>query len=524
MQIRHPQYSERSSALAISKVKRSKKALYNIVTHFIFQVVSLVSGVVTPRLIISNFGSAYNGTISSITQFLSLAGFLTLGVEGATRFALYKHLANDDILGISRVIKETERYMRKVGMALVIYSAVLAVIFPYISDSSIPKIEVTILVILLTLGTFSGYFFSRTYAFLLRADQSEYIVTVFRTVAAILDLIIIIVLIKLDATMVHVRLGVAVVSFLNPILVNAYTKRHYKLVRKCDPDKTALSQRSYAMFHSIANMVHDNTDIFLLTIFTNAKIVSVYAVYYGIVRNIKELARNFTSGLEGAFGSMWAKGEKKQFSRNFKIYEFLMFSFSSVIFTALGVMLLPFIRLYTAGVTDVNYVRGAFAVLVVLAEAVFCVRQPYVTIVQAAGKYKETRNGAAVEAIINLVISLVLVNLIGLEGIIIGTLIANAFRTVQYMLYSYKELLEQKAWNFLKLVLWHLVNSTIALAAYFAVDGFIGQDTWVTWIVSGFVSVIIAGIVTLITASIFFRPELKGAFVFLKRMFKKKRV
>ncbi len=509
--------------MAIGKIKRSKKALYNIVSHFIYQAVTLVSGIITPRLIISSFGSAYNGTISSITQFLGLISFLTLGVAGATRVALYKHIANDDILGVSRVIKETERYMRKVGISLVIYSAVLAVIFPYILESSIPKIEVTLLVVLLTVGTFSKYFFSQTYCFLLQADQSEYIVTVFRTVAAVVDLLIIVVLINLDTTMIHVRLGVAVVSFLNPILVNAYIKKHYKLVKKCEPDKTALSQRSYAMFHSIANMVHDNTDIFLLTIFTNAKIVSVYAVYYGIVRNIKELARNFTSGLEGAFGSMWAKGEKKQFSRNFKIYEFLMFSFSSVIFTALGVMLLPFIKLYTAGVTDVNYVRGAFAVLVVLAEAVFCIRQPYVTIVQAAGKYKETRNGAAAEAIINLVISLVLVNFIGLEGIVIGTLIANAFRTVQYMLYSYKELLEQKAWSFVKMVLWHCLNSAIAIIIYFLLEGFIGQNTWFTWIASGFISVFIAGAVTLLTAWIFYRGLLMDAFRIFKRMIKRKR-
>lgn len=504
-------------------VKRSQKALYNIITKLLYQAAALVSGLITPRLIIANFGSAYNGTVSSIVQFLGLISFLTLGVAGATRVALYKPLANGDTTAVSRVLKATELFMRKVGLALLLYTAVLAVVFPFISDAPVPKFEVSLLVVIVAAGTFSQYFFGQTYTFLLQADQSEYIATAFRTVACVIDVFLVILFVNLDATMIQLRAAIAVVSVLTPILINTYVRRHYQLITKCQPDKTALSQRSYAMFHSVANMIHDNSGIYLLTIFTDALIVSVYTVYYGIIRNIKQLMQNFTTGLEGAFGNMWAKGEKTQFSRNFRLYEFLMFAFSSVIFTALGLLLIPFIRLYMAGVKDVNYVRPAFAILVVLAETVFCIRQPYVTIVQATGRYKETRKGAALEAGINLAVSLVLVNIIGLEGVVVGTLVANTFRTVQYMLYSYKELLQRKAWDFVKLIGWHLVNSAATVGIYFAVAGIIGQGTWLAWIACGFLSVIIAGCVTLLTAAVFYRDLLKMSFGVLKRMLSRKR-
>ncbi len=502
---------------------RLKKALYNIVTKFLYQIAALASGLIMPRLIISHYGSAYNGTISSITQFLGLISFLTLGVAGATRMSLYRPLADGDILGVSRIMKSTERYMRKVGFALLLYTALLACVYPFISESYIPRIEVALLVIIVAGSTFSKYFFGQTYTYLLQADQSEYIVTVLRTVVTVLDIVIIFVLVNLDVHMLTLRLGLALVGAAAPIAVNICSKRKYKLIKNCEPDSTVLGQRKYAVFHSVANMVHDNTDIFLLTFFTNSFVISVYTVYYGIVRNIKQLMQNFTTGLEGAFGNLWAKGEKRHFANSFKLYEFMTFAFTTVIFTTMGVVIIPFMKLYTAGITDVNYILPRFAFLVVLAEAIFCFRQPYVTIVQAAGKYKDTKNGAIAEAAINLSVSLVFVIFIGLEGVIIGTFIANVIRTLQYMIYSYKHLLtEASALKFVKLLVWSVLNSALSVVLYLFISRYINVGGWFGWIIESCVCFAVSSAITLISAFLVYRSLLKRSLVMFLRMFKRK--
>ncbi len=497
---------------------RSRKAFFNILTKIIYQIASLVSGLITPRLIISCFGSSYNGVVSSITQFLGIISFLTLGVAGATRVALYGTLANKDIGATSRVIKATERYMRKVGIILVAYSLILAMVFPLISKSELPQYEIAVLVCIIAIGTFSQYFFGQTYTFLLQADQTEYIATIFRTVACVIDVVVVVILTSLDASMIELRLCMALVGVITPIAINWFVSRKYKINKHCEPDMTALSQRKYAIFHSVANIIHDNTPVFLLTLFTDAATISVYTIYYGVVRNIKQFMQNFTSGLEGAFGNMWVKGEKELFRRNFKTYEFIMFSFSSVIFTSLGLLLIPFMKIYTRGITDANYILPGFAVLVTITEAIFCIRQPYVIIVQAAGKYKETKNGAMAEAIINLVVSLVCVNLFGIVGVVIGTLVANAFRTFQYAVFCAKNLLEVSLMPFICRVLWHLLNTSLVILAFYFVSKCMTASGWLGWILMAVACVMISLIVTLLSAFVFYRKDLKQTFNFVKRL------
>ena len=69
---------------------RTKKAFYNIITSLLSQIVSIICGLIAPRLILATFGSTYNGVINSATQFLSFISVLNIGISGATRVARYK--------------------------------------------------------------------------------------------------------------------------------------------------------------------------------------------------------------------------------------------------------------------------------------------------------------------------------------------------------------------------------------------------------------------------------------------------
>ena len=64
---------------------RTKKAIYNSISKLLYEVVAAVSGLILPRLILSNFGSDYNGVIASISQFIGYTSLLTAGVGGVTQ-------------------------------------------------------------------------------------------------------------------------------------------------------------------------------------------------------------------------------------------------------------------------------------------------------------------------------------------------------------------------------------------------------------------------------------------------------
>ena len=246
----------------------------------------------------------------------------------------------------------------------------------------------------------------------------------------------------------------------------------------------------------------------ILTIFTDAKVISVYTVYYLVIGKIKNIMQSFTNGLEAAFGNMWAKKEMDAIQRNFRIFEFFMFSFVAIIFSCVGVLIIPFVSEYTKGITDVNYIRYSLAGLITITEAVYCVRQPYLTLVQATGFYKETKNGAMLEALINIVSSIILVQFININGVIVGTLIANTFRTIQYALFISKNVLQRSIFEVVKRTVWLLITTLIIVLFSDFLTPLILLEGWFGWLVKALITFALSFIVTVVMSFIFYRGDL----------------
>lgn len=98
-------------------------------------------------------------------------------------------------------------------------------------------------------------------------------------------------------------------------------------------------------------------------------------------------------------------------------------------------MITPFVSLYTGGISDIDYYQPLFATLLCLAEYVYCTSLTYNNMIMAAGHIKQTQWISVTEAIINIVLSLILVKWIGIIGVALGTLIAFAFNTVANIVY-----------------------------------------------------------------------------------------
>ena len=90
---------------------RSKKAIINILTSLLLQIVVLVCGFIVPKLIITNFGSNVNGLVASITQFLAYITLLESGFGPVVKAALYKPIANRDKKQIENILKASEKFL-----------------------------------------------------------------------------------------------------------------------------------------------------------------------------------------------------------------------------------------------------------------------------------------------------------------------------------------------------------------------------------------------------------------------------
>lgn len=499
---------------------RSKKAILNIFTSLMLQVTSIISGFIIPKYIMSAFGSSVNGLVSSITQFLGYIVLLESGFGPVVKAALYKPIADKDKKTQENILRSSEKFFRIIAGIFVIYLLVLAFVYPVIVDSGFSYIYTLSLVIIISLSTVSEYYFGMTYKLYLQADQKTYITSIIQIVGYILNTTAVIVAIKLGAGVHVIKLITAGIFVLRPIAQNIYVKKKYNIDLKTADKNFKLQQKWDGLSQHIASVIHDNTDVTILTVFANMLEVSVYSVYYLIVKGVKSLVQSLSGGIDAIFGEMIVKEEKEQLNKSFSVYEFFYYTLITIVYSCTILLVVPFVSVYTQNITDANYIRPVFGVLIVLSELMWSVRLPYSSITLAAGHFKETRKGAWVESITNIVISLILVNKYGIVGVAIGTLIAMIVRTVEFVYHSSKQILERSLWISIKRISL-LVLEVFAVVCIMRIIPALEVTSYTTWILQAIITAGIAILVVLPINILVYKEESKKAIGIVKGILNK---
>ena len=286
----------------------------------------------------------------------------------------------------------------------------------------------------------------------LQAEQENYITYIIQILATILNAVLVILLVKRGESIQTVKLVSSIIFVMRPIIQNLYVKRKYKINLKNVDGNYELKQKWDGLSQHVAYIIHNNTDVAVLTLMKNITEVSVYSVYLLVINGIRTIIQSFSSGISALLGDMLARDEKEKLERTFNLYELMHFTLITIIFSVTLVMIIPFIKVYTKGIQDVNYIRPVFAVIMVFSEIFYACRQPYSSVTFAAGHFKQLSKGAWIEAISNLTISIVLTFFIGIEGVAIGTLISITIRTIEFIYYTSKHLLKRKVSNSVKKV------------------------------------------------------------------------
>ena len=499
---------------------RSKLLIKNTIVNLAAQLVAVACGRILPRLILTRFGSEVNGLTSSITQFLNYITLLEAGVGGVARAALYKPIANGDKKKVSAIVLAVEEFFKKIAKIFVVYMFALAVVFPYIAKSSFDYIYISSLVIIIGISTFAQYYFGITYQMLLQADQRKYISNYIQIITSIANTLVAALLIYANQNIHVVKFASALIFVLRPIAFNIYVKKRYGLIKNSVPDNDAISQRWSGLGHHIAYFLQSNTDIFVLTIFTNPLLVSVYAVYKYVVGSLSNLLNSFTNSLEAAFGSLIATNDTMLLKKTLSLTEFVTCILSTTAFTICSILIFPFISIYTNGVTDVDYIQPVFAFIYILNEWTTSIRSPSNNVVLAAGHYKPTQKYAYLEAGINIVASVFLVNIWGLPGIVFATLCSTLVRSICFIQYMYKYIIEV---NLIKQYLRYLINLFVAVVTvfvYYSLD-IPKPSNYLEWIAYAIPSTIIVGIIIISVNCMLFREDCKSLIPYIKKIVRK---
>lgn len=421
---------------------KNNNILKNIITSFIVQIAITVQGLIIPRIILVYFGSSINGLVSSLTQYLNLFAIVEGGVSGVILAALYKPLSNKDEEKTSRALVSSNTFLKKLGMYFALYCLALAIAYPFLIKNYSWIFTFTLAVVL-SISMFLQYYFTLLPQLLLRADDKFYVVNLVQILFICGNVIATIVCVKIFPEIHFIKLIASLVFALQPVILNTYVKHHYYINWDAPADGKLLKDRWSGFGISLAYVVTTNVDVILLTAFANLKTVSIYTIYSQILVAIRGLVNSISNGFQAQIGQLIAKNDQHNLDIQFGKFEFSTNYISGVLFSSCTELIVPFVLLYTSGVTDANYNQPIFAILINLCVLLQCIREPYIQFTYCAGHFKQTAKYGYMETVINLVVSIILVIKYGLIGVMIGTIASTLFRYIATVIYLHNTIYQR---------------------------------------------------------------------------------
>ena len=461
----------------------SKKGLKNIFANILRQVTSLGLGIIIPRLVLVSLGSESSGLLNSINQILAYVTLLEAGVGTASLQALYGPVAKEDHHSISSIMSATHRFYKRTGRIYFLLVMLLTFLFPLTLTTELPSRDVMLVVFFSGMPGVINYYFQGKFKILLQAEGREYIVTNLMTVIHLMTNIAKIVLLLCGFNVVALQLMYLVFSLLQMIYIAAYMRRHYQwLDLHAKPNFEALTQSKNVMVHQISGLIFNNTDMLLLTYFQGLKMVSVYSMYQLFMGIVDTMISHFT-GTTFILGQTFHQ-DRKRYLKLHDVFELYYTTLTFCLFSITNLFILPFMKLYTAGVNDINYIDALLPYLFISTYIISRSRTASMHSINFAGHFRQTQHHAVIEAILNLSVSIIGAWLWGIYGVLMGTIVSLLFRSNSMILYTAKHILDRSPWItyrrwLLNLALFLLVTvSGNWLLSFASLDSYVSIIGW----------------------------------------------
>ena len=414
---------------------RVKSAARNIAFGYIGNIMTQLLGFISRTILIAHLGNTINGVNDLYTGILSVLSLAELGVGTALNYSLYKPVANKDYEKIKAYMQLYKKAYRVIGLGIAVLGLAISPFLSYLvkQPEGISVRDLTLYYLIFLFNTVSSYFVAYKYS-LVNAEQNNYIQTNIITVTKMITALLQITIVLATENFYAYLLTAALIELFQKIFVSRYLNKRYpylkdKNVQKLTKEESGeiVRKTKALVFHKVGDVARLQTDSIIISSFINVTLVGFVGHYNMILTSIANFVNIIFNSVLSSFGNLIATESKEKQYSIFKVYRFFacwIYGFSAVGFFLL---LTPFIILW----------QGRESVLAV--SVVACILIDYYfkgdriilsNFKTAAGVFEQDKYLALIQGAINLVISIALVQKIGLAGVYIGTIVSGLIANI----------------------------------------------------------------------------------------------
>lgn len=491
------------------------KTITNFIVGLLSQVIILILGLIVPRIILTHYGSDTNGLMNTITQIFTYMALLEAGISQASRNALYKHIINDNRQETSIIMSASRRYYRRIAYIYLVAVVLLSLVVPLILKTQIDYWTIFFFVIFEGLTSVVAFYFVNTWTCLLNASGKTYITNSISLLNKILCYGVRIILALYSINIAFIQIGYFAVSLIQLAIYYVYMKKKYGWIDyKAAPKDYKLPDRNAYIISELTWTIFSSTDLIILSIFVSTSLASVYSTYNMIFVALNGLLNSIYSALNYSLGQTYHLDIEK-YKRLHNIFNSIFIGGMTALMCTAYWLIIPFIKLYTAGVTDINYVYFSLPIMFCLVQLLSWSRYVAGNLINVAGLAKPAVKVNIIEAAINLIGSLILVQFFDIVGVLIATVVALPIKVIYCNYIADIKILRRKPWNTIKILGINYLIFVLAVVVYQFVN--INIDSYLLFFVYGILFFFIFSIIVII-ANIVINRELLNYF----KIFKKK--
>ena len=466
----------------------------DIILNFIFTFFTSLLLFFQNRYFVQYLGIETLGIMKLFSQLLQYLNIVELGLGSASAFALYKPLAERDIEKISIILSTIKRSYNKISIVIFSLGLVVTPFLPYFMKIDSFHKNIYLYWLLYLVNTVSTYLYIK-YVILFTASQEFiYVRFIQSTSKAFYQILQIIFIIKYQSFFIFV-LVILLDNLTQYILFRIHYERKYFYIYETKERYTGLIKDIKNLFwHKIGGLVVFNTDLILISKFVSLEIVGIYASYQLILQMVLMLSNISVSVMRPKLG--------KYISINNKNSIYVLYKKINIIFLYIGLLLTMctyilidnFIKIWIG----VEYILSNLTIQLLMINLLINIFRTIVEVFKETSGFFDDIQAPILEAIINLVFSIILGIKYGLDGIIIGTIISNILVIMIYKpILVFKRCFDKGVKEYIKIYGNYLILLIISLILLnIATKPFIRTDinTWIDWIIYAITISVITGV------------------------------
>lgn len=483
-------------------IERTKNATRNIIFGILLRIYQIIIPFILRTVLIYTLGMDYLGLDSLFVSILQILNLAELGVGSAMVFSMYKPIIEDDEITICALLKLYKIYYRVIGLVILVVGLLIMPLIPNLIKSDLPAgLNVYVLYSMNLLATvFSYWLFAYKNSLLIahqREDVNSKIKIIVLTVRYVFQFIILIWLRDYYIYIMITLMSQLLQNIVTAIIVKKMYP-NYKPQGKIQKEKVKeINDKIKDLFVTkIGGIMISAVDTVVISTFLGLTALAMYQNYYYIITALTTcIGVVFTACTAGIGNSIIVETNEKNY-KDLKKFTFMIVWISGCCTICLITLYQPFMELWVGK----EYMLDFFCVICfALYFFVYEINTLLNTYKDASGIWKKDKFRVLVTSLTNLVLNLLLINYIGIYGIILSTVVSIVFVGIPWQIKNlFDEVFKMSFKDYVKTLIGYVVFVCILAIITYLSTSIIRDGKIIYLIIKAIMCIVIFNIIWII--------------------------